>query len=147
MINGRLRIVVLSLVVSAGCRREPEFKPVASVKELMIATVDPAADVVYDSVGTIVSASGVQEIAPKNDEEWAAVRNSALLLAESGNLLMMGERAKDRGEWLKLSRALVDAGAAASKAAEAKNAEALLEAGGRVTEACDNCHMVYVSSH
>lgn len=128
---------------AAACGRQPEFKPVANVKQIMVATIGPSAEIVFDSVGTIVTTSGVEEIAPKNDEEWATVRNSALTLAESGNLLLIGDRAKDKGEWVKLSRALADAGMAAFKAADAKNPAALLEAGGIVTAVCDNCHTLY----
>lgn len=131
------------LFFAAACARQPEFKPVADVKQLMIATVAPAAEVIFDSVGTIVSASGVEEIAPKNDEEWANVRNNALTLAESGNLLMIGNRVKDKKEWVKLSQALVDVGVAAYKAAEAKNAASLFEAGGQVNVICDQCHTIY----
>ena len=76
--------VVLMLSFSISCERRPEFKPVANVKQLMVASVGPSAEVVFDSVGTVVSAEGTQEIAPKNDEEWATVRNHALMLAESG---------------------------------------------------------------
>ena len=75
------------------CAARPAFKPVASVKQLMEATINPSAEVRFEAVGTVVSLSGVEEIAPKNDEEWATVRNSALTLAESGNLLMIGDRA------------------------------------------------------
>jgi hypothetical protein len=144
-----MRVILLFVKVAAvflfasACGRQPEFKPVGNVKQIMVATTGPSAEIVFDSVGTIVSTSGVQEIAPKNDEEWATVRNSALTLAESGNLLMIGDRAKDKGEWIKLSRALADAGLAAFKAAEAKNPAALLEAGGLVTAVCDNCHTLY----
>ena len=46
-------------------------------------------------------------------------------LAESGNLLMMRGRARDQGEWMKDAKALVDVGAAAYKAAKAKDANAL----------------------
>lgn len=109
----------------------------------MQATIHPAAEVLFDAVGTIVSMSGVEEIAPKNDEEWEHVRNSALTLAESGNLLMIGERARDKGEWWKMSQALVDVGIVALKAAEAKNPEALFEAGGQVYEVCQQCHNRY----
>jgi hypothetical protein len=133
---------VVSCFVSA-CGRQPEFKPVASVKQIMVATVGPCAEIVFDSVGTIVSTKGVEEIAPKNDEEWATVRNSALMLAESGNLLMMGGRAKDKRKWAELSQELIEAGTAAFHAAEARNAAALLDAGGRVTDVCDNCHTLY----
>ena len=51
--------------------------------------VRPAARVVFASVGTIISADGVEEREPRTDEEWAAVGNSAAALVESANLLMM----------------------------------------------------------
>ena len=131
------------LVFAAACARQPAFKPVASVQQLMQATIHPASEVVFEAVGTVVSASGVEEIAPKNDEEWTNVRNNALTLAEAGNLLMIGNRARDKGDWMKLSQALVDVGVVALKAAEAKNPQALFEAGGEVYEVCQRCHTRY----
>ena len=138
-----LPVVVAALCWPTSCARQPAFKPIASVKQLMEATIHPSSEIVFDAVGTIVSANGVEEIAPKNDEEWAMVRRTALTLAESGNLLMIGERAKDQGDWIKLSRALVDAGVVAMKAAEARNPEALFEAGGKLFEVCQQCHVQY----
>ncbi len=131
------------LLLAAACRKPPAFKPVASVTQLMQATIDPAADVLFESVGTIVSASGVEEIAPKSEEEWATVRYNALTLAESGNLLMIGSRARDQGDWIKMSQALVDVGVVALKAAEAKNPEALFDAGAQVYAVCQECHSRY----
>ena len=141
--RGALLGCLVILILFAACGRQPAFKPVGNVKQLMVASVGPSAEVVFDSVGTVVSAEGVQEIEPKNDEEWATVRNHALMLAESGNLLMMGGRAKDQRKWAELSEALIETGTAAFKAAEEKNAAALLEAGGRMTEVCDHCHELY----
>ena len=131
------------LFFATACAPRPTFKPVGSVKQLMQATIEPSAEVLFEAVGTVVSFSGVEEIAPKNDEEWATVRNSALTLAESGNLLMIGDRARDQGGWIKLSQALVDVGVVALKAAEAKNPEALFEAGGQVYVVCQECHNQY----
>ena len=131
------------LLVTAACAPRPAFKPVASVKQLMEATILPSAEVLFDAVGTVISERGVEEIAPKNAEEWATIRNNALTLAESGNLLMIGDRARDRGDWMRMSQALVEAGVVALKAAEAKNPEALFEAGGLVYEACRQCHNQY----
>ena len=42
-----------------------------------------------------------------------------------------------------MSQALVDAGVVALRAAEAKNPEALFEAGGQVYEVCQHCHSQY----
>ena len=124
----------------------PATTPVASVKQIMRGIVAPSATVVFDSVGTIVSAAGIEEKAPKNEEEWAAVGASAAALVESGNLLVMGDRAVDRGDWIKMSQALADAGMAALKAADAKNAEGILSAGEAVNTSCDNCHQKYQRS-
>jgi hypothetical protein len=136
---------LLSLVLffSSACAPKPEFKPVASVQQLMESTIEPAAEVLFESVGTVITFSGVEEIAPKNDEEWAVVRHNAMTLAESGNLLMIGDRPRDQGDWIKMSQALVDVGVVALKAAEAKNPEALFEAGGQVYEVCQQCHRKY----
>ncbi len=128
---------------ASACAPQPAFRPVATVKQLMAAAVSPSSEVLFDSVGTVVSKDGVEEIAPQSDEEWANVRNHAIILAESGNLLMMDARAKDRGEWMKNAQALIDAGVTALKAAEARSPAALLEAGGHLDAVCDQCHSKY----
>jgi hypothetical protein len=130
-------------IAAASCSPQPRFKTVATVKQLMEATIHPAAEVLFDSVGTIISLEGTEEIAPKNDGEWARVGYSALTLAESANLLMIGGRAADQGDWITFSREMVDAGVAAMKAVEAKNPEALFEAGGQVYAVCARCHEKY----
>jgi hypothetical protein len=63
---------------------------------------------------------------------------------ETGNLLMMPGRARDRGMWMEQSRALIEAGAMAAKTAEAKNAHALLDAGHSINLSCDGCHNRYM---
>jgi hypothetical protein len=121
----------------------PAVLPVATVKQIMIGIVAPAAKVVFESVGTIVSAAGIVEKSPKTDEEWAEVGSSAAALVESGNLLVMGDRAVDREDWVKMSRALSAAAMSALEATEAKNAEGVLAAGASINESCDNCHRKY----
>jgi len=64
---------------------------------------------------------------------------------ETGHTTMHDEeRAKDRGEWMKESQALVDLGAAAFKAAEAKDAEAVAKAGDEIYNVCESCHNKYM---
>ena len=130
----------------AACAPQPPFRPVTSVKQIMEGAIHPASEVVFEAVGTVLTLSGVEEIAPKNDEEWDKVRESAVVLAESGNLLLIGDRVKDKGDWVKMSHALTDAGLVALKAAEAKNAPALFEAGGQVFDACSQCHTKYANT-
>ena len=81
---------------------------------------------------------------PKDDAAWEAVRGQAVALAEAGNLLMLGSRAKDRAAWMKFSRAQVDAAEAAARAAAAKNAEQLSTAADALYETCADCHKDYL---
>ena len=89
----------------------------------------PAADHYWDAVGTIEDAEVVVHVAPATEEEWAAVVNSAYVVTEGGDLLMMTGRAKDSGDWMKLSQVLIDVGQRAIKAAESKNTQAVFDAG------------------
>ncbi len=63
---------------------QPPFKPIASVQQLMHDVVYPNADAVWESVGTIISYEGTEEIYPRNDEEWEAVQGSAVIRTEPG---------------------------------------------------------------
>lgn len=121
----------------------PITTPVASVKQIMNGIVAPSATAVFNSVSTIVSVRGVEENQPRTPEEWDAVGNSAAALVESGNLLMMGSRALDKDDWIKMSQALIDGGKLALKATQDKNPDKLLEAGEPINESCDNCHKKY----
>src|ERR1700690_952925 len=101
----------------AFAQTSPEsFPAVATMKQLMVDLIYPASNDIL-----LFVARG----APKEDKEWAAVRRSAVTLAESGNLLMLRGRARDQGDWMRDARALVDAGAAAYKAAQGKDFNAL----------------------
>ena len=71
--------------------------------------------------------------------------NSAFVIAESGNLLMLGARPKDGGEWMQMSRALVDVGEKAIRAAEAHDTKAVFDVGAEVYDVCTNCHAKYAS--
>ena len=117
--------------------------PVATVKQIMKGIVAPAATVVFNSVSTTVSVRGTEEKFPRDDAEWEEVGTSAAALIESGNLLLMGTRAIDKGEWVKMSQAMIDAGKVALKATQDKSADGVLAAGERVNASCDACHRRY----
>jgi hypothetical protein len=122
---------------------DPVATPVGSVKQVMKGIVGPAAAVVFTSVSSTTTASGREDKAPRTDEEWEAVGNSAAALAEAGNLLMMEGRAVDKGEWIKMSKAMIDAAKVALKATEAKSADDVLASGDAINVSCDNCHRRY----
>jgi hypothetical protein len=121
----------------------PSIAPVASVKHIMDGIVQPSALVVFESVSTIVDATGIHEKKPTTDAEWAAVAASAAAIVESANLLLMGDRAVDREDWVKMTRAMADAGLQALKATDAKSAEGILAAGEPLNASCDACHQRY----
>ena len=109
----------------------------------MAGIVAPGADAIFNAVSTTVTQKGIEEVAPKNDEEWTALGNKAAALAEAGNLILMEGRAVDQGDWVKMSHAMIDAGKQTLKAVEAKSTEGVLTAGEAVNESCDNCHQRY----
>ena len=107
----------------------PQTVPIASVKQIMKGIVSPAAMTVFNSVSTTVSIKGIEEHQPRTDDEWEMVGNAAAALIESGNLLLMGTRALDKGNWVKMSQALIDTGKKTLKAVQDKSPEKVLEAG------------------
>jgi hypothetical protein len=147
---------------------QPEYRPTATVKDIMDSVVDPGADFIWDAVETVVSARGVEDKRPQSDEEWKEVRRHAIQLLEATNLLQVpgrhvakpGEKAedptvelgpdqieelinKDRGAWIKYAHGLHDATMEAFRAIEAKDSEKLLEVGNDIDEACEKCHLQY----
>jgi len=147
---------------------QAEYRLTATVKDIMDALVDPGSDYIWDSVETVVSAKGVEEKAPRTDEEWKQVRNHAIMLLEATNLLQMpgrhvaqpGEKAndpnvelapdqieaaiiKDRAAWINHAHNLHDAVMKTLNAADAKDKDKLLEVGNDIDEACEKCHLQY----
>ena len=120
------------------------MRHVADVKQLMRSVLEPAVDLYWDGVGTVIDQTGITEITPETTEDWDALVNSAYVIAESGNLLMMGTRPKDGGEWMQKSRALVDVGEKAVRAAEAHDTKAVFDVGAEVYDVCTTCHAKYV---
>jgi hypothetical protein len=129
--------------VEAAAPPAPSLPPVATVKQIMAGIVMPSAASIWDSVSTIVDAKGVQENQPRTDEEWAAVGANAAALIESANMLTVGNRAVDQGDWVKMAKAMADASQIALKATTDKNPEGILAAGEKINETCDNCHQKY----
>ena len=118
------------LVAMAAMTQEPALKPVATVTQLMQAMVIPASNALFSLPRQV----------PEDDQGWAEAQNSAVILAESGNLLMIGGRARDSEVWIATSRALAAAGEAALRAAQAKDVDAIGDIGNQIIEACESCH-------
>jgi hypothetical protein len=98
-------------------------------------------DLIHPSSNDILLA--IYRGGPKDEKEWAAVRRSAVTLAESGNMLMMEGRARDQGDWMKDAKLLVDVGNSAYKAAQAKDGTALAGLAAPLDASCTTCHKQY----
>jgi len=151
-----------------AAKKEPPFRKTATIKDIMDSMVDPSADFLWESVATIVTRKGTEERRPRTDDEWKAVRRAAITLMEATNLLIMdgravakpGEKSENPGielspeairrvmdddpdTLIKLAGALHDAGMKAMAAIDAKNADALSDAGEVIDNACETCHLKY----
>src|SRR4051812_4890635 len=124
-------VVVLTLGASLSAQRAPTTgaRAVATVKQLHGLMISPASDAVFDASANL----------PGDPKRWTAAHDQAIVLAEAGNLLMMGSRARDNDNWMKMSRALVDAAALAASAAEKRDATALEAATDSITMSCETC--------
>ena len=124
-------LLVVAFVLSGALAAQApsdNVQPVATMKQLMVDIIHPAAnDILF-----IVNRGG-----PADDKDWAMIRRSAMTLAESGNLLIMRNRAAG---WVADARILSDVGAAAYKAAEAKDAKALSALTEPIDASCTTCH-------
>jgi hypothetical protein len=148
----------------------PQYPLTATIGDLMEGLIDPSADALWDSVAYIASAKGVEDRQPRTAEEWQAVRFNAVNLIEAANLLSMPGRIVARdppnnppqpgpGElshadsqklidanhegFVQFARVLQSAGAEALAAIDAKNAQALMDAGTTIDNACEACHVTY----
>jgi cytochrome c556 len=123
-------LVAVCLLSTSTIAQAPssEFQPVATMKQLMVEIIHPASN-------EIVLAANRGQL--RSEQDWTAVRRAALALAESGNLLIMRNRASD---WVAESRSLIDVGTAVYKAADAKDARAVASLTERVDASCTSCH-------
>ena len=63
-------LVFPALCFLASCAAPPsDYNTVATIKDIMDSAVDPAADYIWESLGTEVDADGIREKRPQNDEE------------------------------------------------------------------------------
>ena len=120
-----------------------EATPIASVKQIMKGITGPAANTIFDAITTDVTAAGIVETAPQTEAEWEALGNSAAALVESGNLILIGNRAADQDDWVKYTRQMIESGTAAMKATQAKSTKGVLSAGEVINASCDACHKQY----
>ena len=146
----------------------PPYAATATIKEIMLHIVDPAADDVWQAVMTVDSAQGTVETVPRSDEDWTKARSGAVTLLEAANLLLMpgrhvappGEKSdapgvelepsemeanilKDLPAFNKAALGLHNAATLALAAIDAKDPNTLFELGETIEVACEHCHSRY----
>ncbi len=132
-IIGLFSLVMVLILTGPTLAQAPSVEPVGTMSQLMVDIIYPTSDDIFY----------IGRTPPSNNAEWGAIQRSALMLAESGNLLMVGSRARDQGNWIKDAKLLVDVGAAAYKAARAKDMDAILALNEQLYTACVTCHQDY----
>jgi hypothetical protein len=105
---------------------------------------------------------------PKTPEEWLDLRRAAVRIVEGSNLLMMPGREaapagtkseapgvelepdqiaalikKNRKSFKAFAKALQTLGLEVMRASESKDAGLMVEIGGRMENACENCHQTF----
>ena len=143
----KIGLIVAAASLAASCAADaptgPPFRNDATVAMLMANLVDPAADLVWDAVGTVIDADGENHWEPETEEDWISVRYGAMSIMEAGNLLMVESRARDQDQWIRFSEGMMDAAQLMFDAAEAEDAEEVFALGETVYNSCNNCHQLY----
>jgi len=114
--------------------RQDTQRDTVTVKHVMETMTIPASDAIFSAAAETQTDTTI----------WQEARRGAVVLAESGDLLMTGARAKDSTTWLDMSRALVAQAQAALKAIDAKDVDALVQAGNDLYVTCKACHDRYL---
>jgi len=131
----------------------------------MNSEIDPAADFIWDSVGTVITAAGTENRQPRTDEQWSDLRRKAIVLVEATNLLLLPGRhvastafpsagpgvlsSTEIEQKLESDRTNFDAFAVALRevalrellAIDHKDVQALSDAGEALDGACEACHV------
>ncbi len=140
-------LVLGSVLVVFGCGAEapagPPIDTSHSVADLMSGMIDPAADVLWDAVGTVLDDEGEHYWEPETEEDWIAVRAAAMTIQESANLLMLGDRPRDEDGWMRYSQEMSAAAATIREAAEARDSDRVFDLGESVYNTCNGCHSIY----
>lgn len=164
-------------LLASGCARQPPaatqpaaespYQPAATFQELMDSVVDPAADYLWQAVSTKVDAQGIHDFSPQTDVEWHQLRQHAIALVESANLIAVPGRRVAHGattiedgaaldvgqiqkrldtqhdQLLGFARALREISLTLLADIDRKDTEAILEHGGTLDEVCEACHKVF----
>lgn len=133
MLFGVLYAAAGASLAQAPPAETPGIKSVGTMSELMLDVIYPTSDEIFY----------VGRDEKKSVKDWMDLRNNALILAESANLLMADNRARDKDQWMKDAQLLRVVGNKAFIAAKAKDLPALEALNAELYESCQSCHVHY----
>lgn len=135
------------VAVLASCTEEAEveagYQPQLEMHDFMGWVLDPLADVIWRSAGTITTLEGVEDLAPTTQEGWDEVRNAAATIAEIGNVLQIPGYSQG-DDWNEYARGLTSTGLRLIEAAEQQDDALVFDYGGQLYNVCVACHQLYM---
>ncbi|TNF82414.1 MAG: hypothetical protein EP301_11935 [Gammaproteobacteria bacterium] len=133
--------------IAVGCAKEVEvevgYQPHLAMHDFMSWVLDPLADVIWRSAGTITTVDGVEDLAPTTQEGWDSVRNAAATIAEIGNVLQIPGYSQG-DDWNEYAQGLTRIGMRLIEAAEQKDDQKVFDYGGQLYNVCVACHQLYM---
>jgi hypothetical protein len=169
MISKRLAFLIATLGALPALALA-QGKPAATVQEIMDTHIDPSADTLWGSVGTVLTKDGSRFHQPTDDAQWKKLRAVADDLVKGSGLLAQAREvgangnsaladattpgvrtaaqikqdiAADPARFAKAALRLQQGGLAAARAIDAHDGQALLVAGAQMDAACEACHAAY----
>lgn len=125
-------LVWIVMIAGAASAQAPAYQNVGTMSQLMINIIYPTSDALFY----------IERADPKTEADWNLIRNSALTLAESGNLLLMPGRVRE-GEWAADTKVMIDVATQAFRAAQAKDMQKILDLSENLSNSCIKCHLKY----
>jgi predicted RNA-binding Zn ribbon-like protein len=126
-------LILLAGSMMAQAPAPPGLESVGTMKELMLDLIFPVSNEIFY----------VSRNEKKSEKDWFDLRQNALTLAETANVLMAENRARDKDRWMRDANLLREVGRKAYVAAKAKDLPALEALNDELYEACQSCHEHY----
>lgn len=113
------------------------------LKTVMRAVFGHAAQEIWKRQGYMSDATGVHSLFPKNAEEWKLAENDAITLSEMTNILLLPGRRVDEQAWIDSVAGVRKSALALAALTRKQDKDAYMEAGLKLNDACNACHMRY----
>lgn len=145
--NHWILALLSALILIQGCAKKEEpvelIEEIHTVQETMYFLLEPAADEIWDNAGWIITEEETIDLLPTTDEGWFRVIHSAVVIMETGNLLLTPNKRQDDQDWVELSKGLITVGAQIKQSALDRDGKKLFELGGHLYNVCVACHQNY----